>query len=76
MRNFGTVLTATYPLTVTEMLPRGKAQHARVRTVFGPQECRLNRIGVTPDILVTPTPEDEAAGHDPQLAAALEILRR
>lgn len=45
-------------------------------TVFGPQVWRLNRIGVTPDLLVKPTPEDEAAGHDPQLAAALEILRR
>jgi hypothetical protein len=28
------------------------------------------------DVVVSPTPDDEAAGHDPQLAAALDILRR
>jgi C-terminal processing protease CtpA/Prc len=44
-------------------------------TVFGPRELRLNRIGVTPDVLVRPTPDDEAAGRDPQLEAALAILR-
>ena len=43
-------------------------------TDFGPQEWRLNRIGVTPDVLVTPAPDDEAAGRDPQLETALEIL--
>jgi hypothetical protein len=30
-------------------------------TDFGPDEWRLNRIGVTPDVVVTPTPADEAA---------------
>ena len=49
---------------------------AACHTDFGPQEWRLNRIGVTPDVLVTPTPDDEAAGRDPQMEAALEILRR
>jgi C-terminal processing protease CtpA/Prc len=44
-------------------------------THFGPDEWRLNRIGVTPDVVVTPTPADEAAGRDPQLDRALEILR-
>ena len=43
-------------------------------TVFGPQERRFNRIGVPPDVAVMPTPDDEAAGRDPQLKAALDIL--
>jgi C-terminal processing protease CtpA/Prc len=43
-------------------------------TDFGPDEWRLNRIGVTPDVLVTPTRDDEAAGRDPQLETALNIL--
>jgi len=44
-------------------------------TVFGPQEHRFNRIGVPPDVPVTPTPDDEATGRDPQLETALELLR-
>jgi len=44
-------------------------------TDFGPEEWQLNRIGVTPDVLVRPTLEDETAGRDPQLEAAIEILR-
>jgi C-terminal processing protease CtpA/Prc len=36
----------------------------------------LNRIGVTPDVLISPTSDDEAAGRDPQLEAAMQILRR
>jgi C-terminal processing protease CtpA/Prc len=45
-------------------------------TVFDAAEQRVNRIGVTPDVIVTPSLEDEAAGRDPQLDAALDILRR
>jgi C-terminal processing protease CtpA/Prc len=45
-------------------------------TVFDAAEQRVNRIGVTPDVIVTPRLEDEAAGRDPQLDAALDILRR
>jgi C-terminal processing protease CtpA/Prc len=45
------------------------------QTDLGPYERRLNRIGVTPDVLVAATPDDEAAGRDPQLEMALEILR-
>jgi carboxyl-terminal processing protease len=43
-------------------------------TDFGPDERQLNRIGVTPDVVVAPTPQDEAAGRDPQLQAALDLL--
>jgi C-terminal processing protease CtpA/Prc len=45
-------------------------------TVFDPTFGRVNRIGVTPDVVVTPTSEDEAAGRDPQRETALAILRR
>jgi carboxyl-terminal processing protease len=45
-------------------------------TAFGPQERRFNRVGVPPDVVVAPSPEDEAAGRDPQLETALELLRR
>jgi C-terminal processing protease CtpA/Prc len=44
-------------------------------TDFGPEEWRLNRIGVAPDVLVRPTAEDEAMGRDSQLETAIEILR-
>jgi C-terminal processing protease CtpA/Prc len=44
-------------------------------TDFGPEEWRLNRIGVAPDVLVRPTAEDEATGRDSQLETAIEILR-
>jgi carboxyl-terminal processing protease len=44
-------------------------------TDFGPDQWRLNRIGVTPDVLIVPTPKDEAAGRDPQLETAIAILR-
>jgi carboxyl-terminal processing protease len=48
---------------------------AVAHTDFGPEAWRLNRIGVTPDVVVTPTPDDEAAGRDPQQEAALDLLR-
>jgi carboxyl-terminal processing protease len=44
-------------------------------TDFGPEEWQLNRIGVTPDVLVSPTLEDEATGRDAQLETAIEILQ-
>ena len=59
-----------------DLAPGWRITLATHETVFGPEEWRLNRIGVPPDVAVTPTPDDEAAGRDPQLAAALDILRR
>jgi len=43
-------------------------------TDFGPDERQLNRIGISPDVVIAPTPEDEAAGRDPQLEAAVDML--
>jgi|GEM_PF-228641 len=43
--------------------------------VIGPNDIRLNGLGVPPDITVAPpTIEDEEAGRDPQLEAALRAL--
>ncbi len=58
-----------------ELAPGWAMIVAARETVFGPQERRFNRLGVPPDVVVTPSPDDEAAGRDPQLAAALDILR-
>jgi C-terminal processing protease CtpA/Prc len=56
------------------LVPGWSIYLASHHTDFGPQEWRLNRIGVTPDVPVTPAPDDEAAGRDPQLETALEIV--
>jgi len=58
-----------------ELAPDWVILLAAWQTVFGPEERRANRVGVTPDVVVTPSPQDEAAGRDPQLEAALDILR-
>ncbi|MBI3970432.1 MAG: PDZ domain-containing protein [Chloroflexi bacterium] len=48
---------------------------AHYETVFDPEERARNRIGVTPDVPMTPSSADETAGRDPQLEAALDLLR-
>ncbi|HLO30182.1 MAG TPA: S41 family peptidase [Anaerolineales bacterium] len=39
-----------------------------------PKERTIDHIGLTPDVIVEMTPEDFAAGRDPQLDAAMETL--
>ena len=39
-----------------------------------PKERAIDHVGLTPDVLVEMTPEDFAAGRDPQLDAAVETL--
>jgi tricorn protease len=43
---------------------------------YGLDGTNLERLGVTPDVLVEETSEDRLAGRDPQLEKALEILLR
>ena len=58
-----------------DLAPGWRLNLTYFQTLLGPEQWPLNRIGVTPDVVVAPTPDDEAAGWDPQLAAALEVLR-
>jgi len=45
--------------------------------VLGPEDVRLHRIGVTPNIEVAPPTEaEEELGIDPQLEAAMDVLRQ
>ncbi|MCL6650549.1 MAG: hypothetical protein K6U89_19805, partial [Chloroflexi bacterium] len=45
--------------------------------VLGPDDLRLHRIGVTPNIPVEPPTEvEEELGIDPQLDAALDVIRQ
>jgi carboxyl-terminal processing protease len=39
-----------------------------------PQGRQINKIGLTPDAVVELTQEDTAAGNDPQLDKAVELL--
>jgi carboxyl-terminal processing protease len=39
-----------------------------------PKERAIDHVGLTPDVIVEMTPEDFAAGRDPQLDAAVETL--
>jgi C-terminal processing protease CtpA/Prc len=57
-----------------QLAPGWTINLATYQTDFGPGEVRLSRIGVTPDVLVSPEPEDEASGRGPQLEVALRIL--
>jgi carboxyl-terminal processing protease len=41
---------------------------------YTPNGRQIGKVGITPDVLVERTPEDIAAGRDPQLAKALELL--
>ena len=59
-----------------DLAPGWAMSVAARETVFGPRELRFNRVGVPPDVAVAPSSDDEAAGRDPQLQAALDVLSR
>jgi carboxyl-terminal processing protease len=40
-----------------------------------PKERAIDHVGLTPEVYVEMTPEDFAAGRDPQLDAAVETLK-
>jgi C-terminal processing protease CtpA/Prc len=61
--------------SVTVSLSDGSALNVTTtEVVIGPDKQRLNKTGLTPDIVVARTPEDIEAGRDPQLDAALHLL--
>jgi C-terminal processing protease CtpA/Prc len=45
-----------------------------VEALLGPDLWRRNRVGLAPDIPITPTADDEVAGRDPQLDVAIQLL--
>jgi len=60
----------------TERLPDGSVLFLTSHeVVVGPNDTRLNGIGLTPQLVVPgPTPQQDAAGQDPQLEAAVRLL--
>ncbi|MBI4492545.1 MAG: PDZ domain-containing protein [Chloroflexi bacterium] len=55
-------------------LPDGSAIQLTVRRFLGPSGGQLDRVGVSPDIAVPITDADLAAGRDPQLGKAVDVL--
>lgn len=43
--------------------------------VLFPDGSRFHGVGIQPDVEVVPTPQDYADGRDPELEAAIEVLR-
>jgi carboxyl-terminal processing protease len=61
--------------SVSVPLPDGSALNVTTtEVVVGPEKQRLNRIGLSPDVVVARTAADIAAGRDPQLDAAIRLL--
>jgi C-terminal processing protease CtpA/Prc len=60
------------PLSLTD----GSALNITATTVvLEPAKQRLNRRGLTPDVMVRRTAADGAAGRDPQRTTAIQLLR-
>jgi carboxyl-terminal processing protease len=51
------------------------AAHVTIAKWLTPKERAIDHVGLTPDVYVEMTPEDFAAGRDPQLDAAVETLK-
>ncbi|MGH2583329.1 MAG: S41 family peptidase [Dehalococcoidia bacterium] len=61
--------------STTVPLPDGSALNVTTTEVaIGPEGRRLNRVGLTPDVVVPRTLEDVVAGRDPQMGAAVRML--
>lgn len=56
-------------------LSNGGSLHVTSGYWYTPKGRQINGLGLTPDIVVPLTPEDRAAGSDPQLDRAIEYLR-
>lgn len=56
------------------VMPDGSAIQLTVRRFLGPSGGQIDRVGVQPDFPIQVSDADLAAGRDPQLAKALEVL--
>jgi C-terminal processing protease CtpA/Prc len=58
-------------------LPNGSLLYVTtVGVALGPDDRKLNGIGLTPDVTTSTTTADLEVGHDPQLDAAAQRLRQ
>lgn len=58
-----------------ENLKDGSAVRVTIAEWLTPKKREINKVGITPDITVGLSEEDVAAGRDPQLDKALELLK-
>ena len=73
-RSSGSVMEGKlYNLYVGVMRSMRVALSATNADVIMPDGMRLERVGVTPDKLLLPTPQEMSAGHDPVLAYAASL---
>jgi C-terminal processing protease CtpA/Prc len=74
-RTAGAVMTSMmYPHEVGFGRRLSYASSITVTDVIMPDGARLEKTGVIPDYIVLPTGADLAAGRDPQMAKALELV--
>jgi hypothetical protein len=62
-----------YPMQVGIMRAIPVAISATYADVIMADGTRLERVGVTPDKLILPTPQEMSLGHDPVLAHAASL---
>ncbi len=63
--------------SVNQTYPLSDGSSVRLTTAkwHAPNGLQISKVGITPDIIIDKTPEDDTAGRDPQLAKALEVLK-
>jgi carboxyl-terminal processing protease len=54
----------------------GSGINVSIARFFSPNGDTINRIGITPDIVIERTQDDALLGLDPQMAKAIELLER
>jgi carboxyl-terminal processing protease len=63
--------------SVNQAYPLSDGSSVRLTTAkwYAPNGLQISKVGITPDIIVDKTPEDDVAGRDPQMAKAIEVLK-
>ena len=64
--------------TVQELveLPSNASLKVTIARWFTPEGNSINKLGLTPDVVATTTPEDLRANNDTQLQAAIDFVRK
>ncbi len=58
-----------------QSLPNGGQLRITIERWYTPKDRAINGVGIKPDYVVVNTPEDDKAGKDRQLDAAVEYLQ-